>query len=586
MDWARDTFRPSIIAQLKAVATGKAFDEVTLVPDSDIASMSREWEWMTHAPTTIVQEDEPEAGPSGTNHMDRRNHTDTTSMNIPHTRFGAVRLFTNTTFELTGLRITEDNVESILAMSVKPYDFYPRDILGTFKEPARKLVRWITSWDEMLLIIGDDLDYIERRWNNEDRWTTQPFEEGPGTEFHAIFEYRCFMTASWDVVKELSYVAVSKPAFRLLEHYAGFRRHPNIERFRQIQRPCPSPVLKDGLDCLRSGSPWQVLCSAISSTLLTIYPNPERKRADHVPPVFSLGIGYINAPRVRTFIDHYITLVERPVQKRRRREGPWGFNREATREQINTWEEITANRSYLRMSQHAVPNSQVPHDGNECTRCKSSDDDLYAFKNWKESTGTLTAYGAILIASLEDEHENGSERQHQQRHDFNLFVLEEPSWLEDALAVSTVVEDLVQNEIIYHTILHGPVKKMIGSQAIVWNLPLPYRRHSKLEQQDLERWITELKGQPTSNPSIPNDMLRPWEYQQMLLEFLRAGHTHDSAEDLLFDYCGIESRDGAGASIVLISLTSFWRNQRPRSPFPPRSDEPFWVPETLKLCGE
>src|ERR1700753_288434 len=40
-DWARDIYRPSIIRQLKSLATGRPYDEVSLLYDSEIESLRR-----------------------------------------------------------------------------------------------------------------------------------------------------------------------------------------------------------------------------------------------------------------------------------------------------------------------------------------------------------------------------------------------------------------------------------------------------------------------------------------------------------------------------------------------------------------
>jgi hypothetical protein len=40
-DWARDVYRPSILRQLKSLAIGKAYDQVSLASDSDIFSLGR-----------------------------------------------------------------------------------------------------------------------------------------------------------------------------------------------------------------------------------------------------------------------------------------------------------------------------------------------------------------------------------------------------------------------------------------------------------------------------------------------------------------------------------------------------------------
>lgn len=271
MDWARDTFRPSIIAQLSSLATGKDFDEVSLGPDSNILSKERTiGNWMTRVPSTVVQ-DEPTL-PS----EDRPN--DILSMRIPNTELGVVRPASTTIFQLAGLRVTEFNVESLLILNDTPY-FIPSSRQNTkCRDSARKVVNEITRWDEVLVVLGADLDNIERVWTDEEKVMPDPFDEGPGAEFYVIFEYRCYINLSWDIVRELSYLAISKSAYTaLLKHAAFQKRHHPMETFSRKLRQCSGPLIKETIDCLRSGSPWQVLHSAIRSTLMSVYPEPQRK---------------------------------------------------------------------------------------------------------------------------------------------------------------------------------------------------------------------------------------------------------------------------------------------------------------------
>ena len=55
-DWARDVYRPSILRQLKSLAIGKAYDQVSLASDSDIISLGRNISNWIQPPPSIVDE--------------------------------------------------------------------------------------------------------------------------------------------------------------------------------------------------------------------------------------------------------------------------------------------------------------------------------------------------------------------------------------------------------------------------------------------------------------------------------------------------------------------------------------------------
>jgi hypothetical protein len=57
-DWARDVYRPSILRQLKSLAIGKAYDQVSLASDSDIFSLGRNISnWIQPPPSAVGELD-------------------------------------------------------------------------------------------------------------------------------------------------------------------------------------------------------------------------------------------------------------------------------------------------------------------------------------------------------------------------------------------------------------------------------------------------------------------------------------------------------------------------------------------------
>ncbi|KAK3698199.1 hypothetical protein LTR37_017024 [Vermiconidia calcicola] len=408
MDWARDIFRTSIITQLTSFATGVDFDQVSLGPDSDIVSKKASvFDWMSRMDIDCRPGDALHA--SGVDYMAPMDHDDTPSVTLPVCELGAVRSASTNIFKLAGLRVTEGNVESLLTLSNNPADKRkdPLDRSGKFRDFARKLVNEITRWKEVLLVLGADLDLVEKDWTDQ-REEHEPFDEGNGAEFYALFEYRCFINIKWQIIRQLSYLAISKKAYTMLLEYAAFiKRQPRIDQFAQAPRSCSGSLIKEAIDCLRSGSAWQVLHSAISSTLLTLYPLPARVREYDTPPVVSLELGYRNAVRIRHFIEDFMSLAERSIPEWSHVAKKLEPSSKRHKGQNDAWEAKTSNRSFRKVSQREVQVLDDPHIPLYCPRCRASRQKMFPPQSSGQKNSPLyTSYKAILVSSLREEGED------------------------------------------------------------------------------------------------------------------------------------------------------------------------------------
>ena len=574
VDWARDIFRPSILRQLISLTNGKCYDEVTVAPDNDIASEREEiYNWIQ---ATNIAQDQPEHTLPA--EFETTEEHDMVSMKLPNTKLGIVRPLFATKFHFTGLHITGDNVKGLLILCGGEGSMVSG---APSQRHARDLVTMVTRWDEMLVVTGADLDDIEHAWTGEKRIGQESLNEDLETDFYAIFEYRCFMASSWDIVRELSLLAISTVAFNALKRYAAFQiRHPFVESFPRVLRRCSGSLIREAIECLRSGSSWQVLLSAISSTVLSLYPIPEIKRADFVPPVACVAFGYPSSLRVRFFIEAYIKLWTRQPSRKMER-----YARESG------WEKETSNRSYWRTSQRETLLDQLAHNSSTCTRCSKEQQDLFLLKYWDQThIPSPTAYDAILVASLQEDVETSqwSTVTRQQRHDWCLFVLERNPVLELDGSFAVVVEDLSQDDSVYQTIKHE-LQKPGKSKGIRWNLSFPYRKFTKRQRSDLGQWIKELKGQPVLDLELPNDCVYPWDVQQTLLHFFQSGLAYDAAIEAvkaLRDKARQKYPNMTPRSAYSTELNHYFcdkeRLQSSQTSSQPRS----WLPEKLKLRGE
>lgn len=512
------------------------FNQVPSGPDSDIASKKASvLDWMSRIDSDSRLGDTLRA--SRADYTAREGLEDSVpSVTLPVCELGAVRSASTAVFQLAGLRVTEGNVASLLTLSNNPESKSQNPVgeSGNFREAARKLFSEIMRWKEVLLVLGADLDYVEHAWTNESV-KLQAFDEGPGAEFYVVFEYRCFINVKWQVIRQLSYFAISKKAYNMLKYHTAYRRkHPRTDHFAQAPRSCSSSLIKEAIDCLRSGSAWQVVHSAISSTLFTLCPQPERVRDYDIPPVVTLGLGYQKSVQIRYFIEEFMSLAKRRSSKRN-----------------SAWEEKTANRSFRRISQREVHMLHDPHIELDCPRCRTSAQKLFAPQSSSlEISPMSNVWKAILVSSLQEENEDASVP--QERHDITLFVFATSFWQESNTSIATIVEDLAQNHI-YHAILHLPTSKSLilssRSPCKVWNLPMSHREKTPIQQWDIERWVGELiNGRVPPDKDITKKSLRLWTHQQILLYFLQEQKSYYEALEAL-EFVIDMQRNEDGASV-------------------------------------
>lgn len=512
-----------MIAQLSSTKEDN-FDNITLGPDSDILSMRRAMDWISskavdvpHAHTRV---------PSTYAPVGNDQRALVSSEKIPITALGIIRPEITIRSQVVALRLTEDNIESWLSASPEASTKSP------FNPCARKLINELTRWDEMLVVIGADLDYLEHAWTSDGQMAHDPLGEGPGTEYYSIFQYRCFVSHSWEIVQEMSYLAISSGALIVLRERAAFqKRHERIEAFPESLRRCSGTIFKDTVDCLRSGSSWQTLQLALKSTMFFLSPEPAGKRADSAPPVKFLGYAYTRWNFVRSFLDEIMCMSRNSAYLRSPASGQNGTKRRKTG--ITGRGAVSGHQTFWRSSERLTKPNLLARDPSECTRCKRSGHDIYGptCAN-SESAPPQTAYGAILVISLKSE----SDPERQVRYDVCLFIYDGSLQDWEDLSFLTVVEDLAQNSFVHHTIRHSTKSKESQPRTadMLWNLPLPYRNNVGKRRAAIYEWVGELGGKDHYSASTPQEpSMHLWVHEQMLLHYLDQGMSYHDATELV-----------------------------------------------------
>ncbi|KAK2760893.1 hypothetical protein FQN54_002133 [Arachnomyces sp. PD_36] len=512
-DWARDIYRPTILRQLKSIATSTSFDQVSLI-DSDVHSMRGSIpDWIRGLPNTSA-EDLPDNVPSELESGENpsimpQEHQSLLPVPIPNTSGGTVRSAFLSDFRFVSLYLTGELVLSLLQL------IEARSQGGENTTFARQIVNFITQFDEILVLTGADLDQLEATWTG----TIQPNNAPVTEEFYVVMEASSYLSPSWDIIREISCLAVSKPAFDFLVSVSSFvQRHQGIKKLPQKQRTCSGDVLKTCIECLRSGSPWQVLLSAISCTLVAFHPLPERRRPDIEPPVEVLGLAYIRFSRVKLFIQRFLKM-DVPGKKR---------TTKLKRQKLdNNLSLNPTDLSFKRISHKRTCIAQErEHVEFECNRCFQNGEKVRSPHGFldRRIQPVLSDYHAILVVALgivEECFVNA-------KLDVCLFAFDMPTEFTGGQVLPLIVKDLAQADMVYHAIhhelLHTPHR-----DGILWNLPLPYRSKTRNEHLHMENWIRELHDQPADESD--QDIQKPrFDVTQMLLFCLSIGYTYPKAK--------------------------------------------------------
>ena len=540
-DWARDVYRPSLLKQLRSIVTGETCDQISQVSDSDIFSMRRKVsDWVQAAPSTIygLEADENFTDPSI-----ELDHPAPLTMPIPNTRLGTIRSASLVDSRLVGLYITEDNVVGLLQSA----GGLAQDVTKS-RKVARTMVNFLTQWD-VLSLTGHDIDCIEQVWTGEVR--ARNAIQSTAT-FYTMIEFTTYMTPFWETVREITFLAVSEQAFGILVEYADFKiHHSGIEDFSKYVHTCSDVVLREALGCLRSGSAKQILIGAVTCTAIALYSLPERNRAETNLPTSKLGFGYLHQPRLGAFILKYHKLNQQ-ITTGRSLMGATGLKKHSASGHLNRFQlhprPNLQTTSVIRVSERRdAVRLEDNHDINLCERCRRRgfpSESRHHLPPGDEIA--VSGYGVYVVESLNYHEWKTSSLD---RHDICVFAVDMSKEINDDIGLSVVLEDIRQSGIIYHTIHHPLPPRYNGLKEggdqesyiwrdTLWNLPLPYRPSTNMQQEDIFNWIRELRSpQVTSLLESRARQKTLWSDLQLLLHYLNDGRPYKVAIALVNQSC-------------------------------------------------
>ena len=448
----------------------------------------------------------------------------------PNTKLGTLRSASIVQSRVVGLYLNEESARSLMDLAGTS-----NQKSNTSQSEARMLINFVTQWNELIVLTERDLARLEESWTGKHPAESKISASGQDATIYTMLKFASYMSLSWEIVREITYLAISKAAFDVLVEYAVYsKKHRGIRALSEIVRPCDDFVLDDAVTCLRSGTPSQILLAAVTCSSFALYSLPERQRPDYTPPTEDLGFGCVRHSRLRAVISKFPKTGELARPKKLR--FPPGFSAEATQRLIKERDRAVKrckDINFVRITEQRDDVSQEqPHEVSTCPRCRRLSQSTGAATHIRDAHHSeFSSNGMAIVESLDLKNSAHAS------HDVCLFAIDECKEIEDQSAIARTIEDLLKSGSLYHTIRH-PIPIQLYEQGYrtrvlwsdtIWNLPLPLRPPTNEQRRDISNWISELRGADLSVRNKPDELEYNWNNLQLSLHFLNKGSTWEIA---------------------------------------------------------
>ncbi|KAI9668201.1 MAG: hypothetical protein M1821_001021 [Bathelium mastoideum] len=229
VDWARDTFRPNILLQIKMLRSLGPIDPSSFMVNEDIYSVldcaSRVGGWINSYDAEIIAEEEQDS-----EHCNRIPNDDKAG-NIEHlhkveTAHGLVRDARKIESQLLGLVITEANFQAVM-------DSFDTEVL------ARQFSRDVLSVLNQRHLILENQNALDKIG---DLWTGRSsFEQADvmheDTKIFVQFRGSYFIDHEWNQVRQLNYLVVTEEVLPRLLARAEIRQPRQLPNFDTLSSP-------------------------------------------------------------------------------------------------------------------------------------------------------------------------------------------------------------------------------------------------------------------------------------------------------------------------------------------------------------
>ena len=436
-------------------------------------------------------------------------------VNVPavNTEFGMLESAQIIESRFVGLRLTKPNTQ-LLFDSLETADQVvqlARRLLDTLAPDNHlmKMRETVANDDDLLIITDDALKSMERKWTGYAG--TRIDGSTDSARYFARIVSCTFAEYSWNLIREVSYIAIAEDALDALVNHARYE-HGMAQSRTEIARIVDQKCLEDAIDCLRAGNQRQNVMAALSCAASAWRALPPRMPPDRVPA--SDCIGFM------------------PIQQHPFRDRVYSFPC------ARFWSKsITYQRSILFQSEKREKNGSQYLAGDNKQFPYASLDNL-----------VVSGSGAILVEGV-------ALRSKWGQKNICLYLLDAELQMNARDEVATIVQDLLQGPAIYHTLLHsGAGMDKRDPEEILWNLPRVGWPCDKQVRFLIDAWIRELRGNESEKG--PSKLLvpaaGPFETERCSLlksmfQSFKKGKTYEEALEVAKEI--IQTRKSSQASL-------------------------------------
>jgi len=552
-DWARDVYRPSILRQLKSIASGKAYDQVSFILDNDIPSLRKGAStWIQPIPGILPNHDQEfESGLAADSTSKPRQFL---PFEISETHFGSIRSASFSKQKVTGVCLTDHDVDEFLQEAIKnnfdkakSKEATARDILRCFiyevSGHSNKIER--PKWKKHAIILsGSDIQALEESWVGDVTVTSKTPTLPPDEKFYCLISFECFLSSSWEIEKQITYLAVTSKAFNGLAKFANYKI--SIPEFLATSETWAArlndTMLHECLNCLSSASSSQSLLAALSAKSFAWCIKRELENVIDFDYNALWAQGYV--------IEKHLKVIQRTIVDKIRVGSL--FKEFQTKSEKRRHEDTTA-MAYFRFCRVfenviTIPDDQK-HVASECLRCTQSgrphrltsplrghkdstpefSSDLVdailmsqpwkmlrtSYEPWDEEIINSTN-GMVLVEGLDVPRKgaNFSNPKVGYWHDLCIFVIHSSNQPKSLQDVIKTIEAIRKNGQMYHT-LKSPSRgwrslfDLRYTPIVMWNLPMSYRPIFPKLANDILNWLSELNGKQPIEPTANDTHVPP-----------------------------------------------------------------------------
>lgn len=426
---------------------------------------------------------------------------------------GVIRQMDLVTKRIAGLVIWEANVQDffdiVCLRKSSEGKIIAREIVRSFslderqkhcrKDDDADRTRRRNLRERTLCLTGSELQVLEESWMGEIRQADDSPSIPADERFFSFISFECSLSSSWEVVKQITYLAITKAALdRIVARAQYHRSGPVLPDFLDTwEKSFADKALQDCMYCLSSASPTQSLLAAISARSLSIscryMTNFVHEDASWLDPVGLLDFDVDYSWGQGSVVENLVKTIQRRKMDFRRVQSLAPEHRTRPEEQRQM--SLQSDFGFCRAGTRTDPiRDGEQHVASNCLRCSRSDTRNYNVYHEPWNNGSLQTMNGMVLISAPDANQKPEGGYVEQG--ICLFLLDESTTSDMDLLIEDTLQNMIAAEQMYHSIRapkRGSFNHLNNKHwpYVAWNLPVPYRQNFPWETCDVKNWLEE-----------------------------------------------------------------------------------------------